>query len=323
MKTKFLFTLFLLGILCHQGNSQITPANLRQLQKKEDSLAAFARDMILDSLTAGRMRSDSQLVRTLVRSLQIKNSFFYPFDNVLGISKLYAPDSLFRIFSWTLSYDDYYSRQRGAIQLQTRDGSLRLIPLYDVSEISMDVMDSVRTKLNWIGAVYYDMVKTEYKGKPYYTLFGIDNNTVMSNKKWIEVLSFNERGEPQFGGPFFSFKEDSVKKPVQFRVQLEYKEDARILLRYDPEMQMIIYDHLVPEDGEPEKKWTYVPDGDYEGFKWQNGQWVHIEKIFNFKLQDGEAPLEKPILDNKGKTNESVLEQQSEKNKTKKPGGNR
>ena len=321
LKRKPIFFFLLLSILALESPGQISSADLRTLSRKEDSMATYARNMIVDSFTAGRMRSDSLLVRTMIRSLQIKNSFYYPFDSVLGISRLYAPDSSFRIFSWTLSYDQYYSRQRGAIQMNTPDGSLKLFPLYDVSEISMNIMDSVRTKMNWIGAVYYDMVETEYQGKKFYTLFGIDNNTEMSDKKWIEVLHFNKAGEPLFGGPFFDFRQDTIPRAPQNRIQLEYKEGVRILLRYDPELQMIIYDHLVPEDGEPEKKWTYVPDGDYEGFKWENGRWGHIEKVFDFKLQDGEAPVEKPILDNKGNVNETILQQQSDTNKQKKKSG--
>ena len=32
-------------------------------------------------------------------------------------------------------------------------------------------------KNTWIGAMYYNIVKTQFKGKNYYTLFGFDNNT--------------------------------------------------------------------------------------------------------------------------------------------------
>ncbi len=162
---------------------------------KEDTLKELAKDLITDSTIADRMRSDSLFIRTLVRTLEIKNSFYYPFDSVIGVSKLYAPDTSFRIFTWTLSLDDvgYYSRQRGAIQFPTADGSLKLIPLRDCSEFTANPMDSVRTKDNWIGAVYYNIVKTDYQGKKYYTLFGYDNNSAMSNKKWIEVLTFNSK----------------------------------------------------------------------------------------------------------------------------------
>ena len=253
------------------------------------------------------MRSDSSFIRALVRSLQVKNSFFYPFDSVKGISKLYAPDSSFRIFTWNLSYDEYYSRQRGAIQMKTKDGSLKLIPLRDVSEFTADPMDSVRNKTNWIGAVYYRVIQTKYNNKNFYTLFGYDANSAMTNKKWIEVMTFNDNNEPVFGGKYFSFEQDSAKKPTQFRFNIEYKKAASTTVNYDDELKIVLYDHLISETDEPEKPFTFVPDGDYEGFKWEKGKWVHIDKVFTYKLQDGQAPVGDPILDSQGNHDQEKL----------------
>ncbi len=287
-------------MICLNALSQgITASDKKILQQKEDSLQLLAKSLIVDSLTEQRMRNDSLFVKTLIRALQVKNSFKYPFDSVAGISKLYAPDSSFRIFTWTLSFDEYYSRQRGAIQVRTRDGSLKLLPLRDYSEFTRAAEDSMRDRMHWIGAVYYRIIQTEHQGKKYYTLFGFDDNSVRSNKKWIDVLSFNERNEPVFGG-HFSFEEDTVKRGRQFRYQIEYKKEASTYVNYDDELKLIIVDHLISESDEPENKWTYVPDGDYEGFQWKNGRWVHIEKVFHEKLQDGQAPVPNPIRDGEG-----------------------
>jgi hypothetical protein len=57
---------------------------------------------------------------------------------------------------------------------------------------------------------------------------------------------------------------------------------------------MILYDHLISETNEPKKKYTLIPDGDYEGFQWKNGQWLHIDKVFKQKLEDGQAPIPIP-----------------------------
>lgn len=306
------------------AQSPITSADRKKLKIKEDSLAIHSRNMAVEQEMADRMIADSIFIRTLVRSLQIKNSFYYPFDSVLGISKLYAPDSSFRIFSWNLNYDNYYSRQRGAIQMRTRDGSLKLFPLRDVSEFTENPMDSARDRNNWIGAVYYNIIRTQYNGKNYYTLFGFDGHTVRSSKKWLEVLSFNNRGEPVFGGPFFSFAQDSIPKPDQNRFSLEFKKDARVLLDYLQEENIILVDHLISENDEPDNPWTYVPDGDNEAFRWENGKWVHIDKAFTYKIDMSDAdpymgnpPVEKPILDSKGGKNEKKLQEQSEKNRQK------
>jgi len=322
---KIIYTFLAILCLSEWGISQtITAVDKRKLKEKEDSLKIYAQDLTLDSTTAGRMKSDSQFTRTLVRALEIKNSFYYPFETVEGVSKLYSPDTSFRIFTWTLAFDDYYSRQKGAIQLRTADGSLKLIPLRDNSEFTTNPEDSVRTKDTWIGAVYYNIIKTQYKGKNYYTLFGFDNNSVTSSKKWIEVLTFNEKKEPLFGGPFFTYDKDSVKKAPQFRVSLEYKKDANALANYIDELQLILVDDLVSETDEPDNPWTFVPDGDNEGYKWENGKWVHIEKVFNYKIDMkgvdpmvGKPPVGDPLFDIKGNKDEKKLQEKTDKNKKK------
>lgn len=317
MKKSILILFCLICIHSVADAQKISVSDLKQLSKKEDSLKKLAKNLIVDSLTAKRMRNDSLFIRTLVRTLQIKNSFYYPFDSVKGISALYAPDSTFRIFTWSLSFDDYYSRQRGAIQFRTSDGSLKLLPLVDNSEFTASPADSIRSTGNWIGAVYYNIIKTEHQGKSYYTLFGFDDHSVRSNRKWIDVLTFNSKGLPQFGG-LFSFEKDSVKRPDQNRFFIEYKKDASALVNYIEDEGMILFEHLISETEEHDKPYTFIPDGDYEGFKWINGKWLHIDKVFNFKLQDGEAPIPDPIRDSKGNNFEEKLKEQSEKNKTKK-----
>jgi hypothetical protein len=72
-------------------------------------------------------------------------------------------------------------------------------------------------------------------------------------------------------------------------------------------MNMIIYEHLISETGEVQKKYTYIPDGDYEGLEWKNGKWAHIVKVFNQITPEGKEPVPHPILDDKGNIDESKL----------------
>lgn len=319
---SILIVLFCLTI-AQSGYSQapkFSAAEIKAFRQKEDSLKEFAQYLNTDETTEDRMYSDSIFTKTLIRSLLLKNSFYYPFDSILGISKLYAPDTSFRIFTWNVIYGpDYpvYSQQRGAIQMRTTDGSLKLFPLRDVSEFYDNPEDSVRNKSNWIGAVYYNMILNQYKGKNYYTLFGFDPNSVQSSKKWMEVLTFNDKKEPVFGGPIFTFEKDSIPKPPKYRYSIEYKKNTRVLFDFVPDENMILVDHLVSESDQPELKWTLIPDGDQEGFKWVNGKWQHIDKVFTFKLEDGQAPVVDPILDIKGNKNEQKLLERTEKNKAR------
>ena len=309
-----LFCLVAFVVLFHSGKSQsVHSADLKNLVKKEDSLKRFSDSMINGSSPSVRFRADSNFVRALVRALRVNNSFYYPFESLQTISRLYPPDSSFRIFTWQLKRDEYMYLQKGAIQVRTPDGSLKLFPLFDYSMYTAKPEDSVRKKDQWIGAIYYRIIQKEHNGKKYYTLLGFDDFSISSNKKWMEVLTFNN-GEPVFGGPYISFKNDSIKIPVKSRFHIEYKKEANTTFNYNPELDMIIVDHLISETEEPEKKSTYIPDGDFEGFKWEDGQWVHVYKVFDFKLQDGQFPQDALIKDEQGNIDEKKLEEASQKN---------
>lgn len=321
MKKPLLYIFFFIALGSVATAQKISSADLKILKKKEDSLKAFAKALNIDSLPANRMRSDSHFIKTLLRSIHVKNSFYFPFDSVRGIGNLYAPDSTFRIITWSLSYSEDFNSQRGVIQFKTADGSTKYIPLIDNSHRTPFPEDSVRGARNWIGAIYYNIIQTKHKGKNYYTLFGFDPHGIRSNKKWIEVLTFDSNRMPVFGGQYFSFEKDSVKRPVQMRYAIEYKKEASSTVNFDPELNLILVDHLVSESDEPELAFTLVPDGDYEGFKWVNGKWLHIDKVFHEKLEDGQAPVPDPLRDIRGNTNEEKLKQQSDKNKGRKKDG--
>jgi hypothetical protein len=290
-------------LLCFGTNvfaqQPLTKSAKALLKIKEDSLSIIGKQIVASEEASVRFRSDSQFTRLLVRSLKTPFSFNYPFDSLTTISRLYSPDSLFRIFTWQVSRDADLHRRHGAIQMRTADGSLKLFPLIDRSIVIQNQEDTVTNNEWWIGAIYYKVIKKVYNNKNYYTLFGYDENSIRSTKKRIEVLTFDEKDSPVFGGKYFTFEKDTINKPVQSRYTIEYKKNGNGRILYDDELDMIIYDHLISESNEPAKKFTYIPDGDYEGFKWVNGKWQHIEKVFNQKLEDGQAPVLKPITEKK------------------------
>jgi len=265
---------------------------------REDSMKQYAFDIVNAREAADRFRSDSIFTRILVRALKEPYSFSFPFDSLQTISRLYSPDSSFRIFTWQVIKDEKTFRRHGAIQMRTEDGSLTLYPLIDKTALVDDPKNTVNGNEEWIGAIYDKMIETSYQGKKFYTLLGYDENNFRSTKKRIEVLTF-QNNSPVFGGPFFSFDADIPPKPTQTRFSIEYKKGGNGSIKFDEELNMILFDHLISESNQPDKKYTYIPDGDYEGFKWDKGRWVHIDKVFDFKLEDGQAPVEKPVLQNK------------------------
>jgi len=293
MKKLSLLTIFLL--ICFIGSTQpITKTDLKFLHKKEDSLKIYSVKLLQGINDIDRFKADSIFTRVFVRALKTTNSFYYPFDSVESVSKLYAPDSSFRIYTWQMVVNENMTRQHGAIQMKTPDGSLKLFPLIDKSDIMQNISDSVGDNKGWVGAVYYRIVEKKDKGQNIYTLLGYDENNIRSTKKIIEILQF-VYGQPVFGDPIFSFEKDSINRAPVSRYVLEFKKDAGARLAYDDDMGMIIFEHLISETNEPKKKWTYIGDGDYEGFKWVNGKWLHVEKVFTQVTPDGQAPVPKPV----------------------------
>ncbi len=302
----FLLSFVLFGATCF--GQHISAKDKKILQKKEDSLTTFAYQILDGRNIEDRFTADSQFTRTLVRALQIKNSFYFPFDSLLTIARVVPADSSFKIFTWQFAINGDMIRQHGAIQMNTSDGSLKLFPLIDKTDLIKNIEDTITSNRAWIGALYYKIVEEKAFGKKYYTLLGFDDNNMVSDRKIIDILTFKD-GQPVFGGPNFSFKNNSLHGDNIDRYVMEYKKNASPKLSFDSSMGLIIFEHLVSETGEPQKKYTYIPDGDYEGLKWKDGKWVYIEKIFNQITPEGHEPVPHPILDAKGNIDESKLSQ--------------
>lgn len=304
---KFLQILFLACIATTGLTAQgISKADYSTLQKKEDSLKTLSEKIIQGVNPIDRLKADSIFTKVLVRALKTKNSFSYPFDSLFTISKLYAPDSSFRIYSWQMVINDNVIRQHGAIQMKTADGSLKLFPLIDKSDITLNMQDTIANHLGWMGAVYYKIVLTKHQGISYYTLLGYDENNIRSNKKIIELLTFKD-GQPVFGARQFSVASGFGYNNKMARFVMEYKKQASPRLTYDADLDMIIFEHLVSESNQPNKKWTLIGDGDYEGFKWTDGKWVYVNKVFNEVTAEGNAPMPAPLRDDAGKIDETKL----------------
>ncbi len=300
----------------HLQAQNLSSSNLKRLQDIEASIQGYSDSLIRANEMVDRFRADSFFIRGLIQALQVPYSFEYNFDSIKTVSKLYAPDNSFKIFTWSVMKDFTYYRQRGAIQMKTADGSLKLFPLFDFSDFTKAPGDSIRDAKHWIGAVYYKIVLKTFNNKNYYTLLGLDENNERTNKKWIEILTFDASGNPQFGGRMFSYPADNMK-PSQptYRFCIEYKKDGGVRMNYDPKYDEIIFDHLTSESNDPTNKATLIPYGDFEGFKWINGKWTFVSNPFaNVIFDEKQKSLPAPLLDEKGNHNEKKLLEQSKKN---------
>jgi hypothetical protein len=268
---KIFFVLFL---VCNQLAAQ----SIAQL---EDQIKKTAFNIVNAETYSERVTADSSFTRGLVRALKTPYSFNHKFDSLITVSTLFSPDSTFKIFTWQLLAEDEKSyRQKGAIQMNTKDGSLQLIPLFDCSEFTDAPTDSVRDVKHWIGAIYYKIIPKKFNNKTYYTLLGLDGNNAVTHKKWMDVMYFDNDNKPVFGGNFFVYKNDEFKpKQPTSRFVIEYKKESIVKMNYDIDLDLIIFATLISEENDPTKKETLVPYGTYEGFKWDKGKWIHYPRI--------------------------------------------
>jgi len=245
-------------------------SNANRLNMYQDSLADLGKVMINNDNELERQNANTMFVKTLVAALKVPNSFLFPFDSVKTVSILNSPDNRFRILSWHIMNDDGSYRFYGALQLNT-GGPLKLFPLVDYSPLLEHPEDSVTDNRKWYGAQYYKIIRVT-GDKSYYVLLGWKGYTVNSTKKVIEVLSF-KNDKPVFGMEVFGTSKHK-------RIIFQYTRQASMLLKYVPEQDLIVFDHLSPPDDKSKKNpETFGPDLSYDGYKLINGRWKYEDNL--------------------------------------------
>ena len=271
---SLVITCFLLAAMPRLIFAQHSDENVRikQLNLYQDTLIELGKKFINDENDLERKNANYAFIKTLVNALKIPNSFLFGFDSVKSIKVINSPDNRFRIFSWNIKNSDGSYRFYGTIQLNT-GGKLKMYPLEDYSPLLKNPEDSVTDNHKWYGAQYYKIVPV-YAPKPYYILVGWKGYTVESTKKVIDVLSFTG-DKPELGLHVF----DGNGK-TRARVVFEYNREVSMLLRYVPENNTIVFDHLAPPDPKLKGKHSsYGPDLTYSGYKLKNGRWVYVDNL--------------------------------------------
>jgi len=271
----------------------LSKSDLRKLKLLEDTLHQLSNSMTYDTLLSVRKTSCYAFIPKLVTALRINNSFYYRFDSLETVSIIYPDDSTFRILTWQLVFPGGNFRYYGVIQM--RSAKMKIFPLFDMRDTLGYQSQLITTKDNWYGCLYYNVIEKQAGNKAIYTLFGFEAADILTRRKVVDVLTFNNQGEPRFGDPIFCFKyNDSTRVKLLdtlTRFFIEYKSSAPTVLNYDRDMEMIVFDHVAPPDEKAKgATFSYVPDGTYEGFVWLNDHWNWVEKVFTFAINENDNP---------------------------------
>ena len=244
------------------------------LKAGEEKIALLFRHIHQEKQEQSMISMNDSVIRLFEEVLKDPLSFTYPFDSLRYAGKLYPPDTSFRMINWNLSLPDGHFRYFGFIlQQDSLRHTSRVISLHDHAEDIRNPEDTLLTPACWYGALYYDILLDRWQGTSFYTLLGIGYEDMFMTRKIIDVITFDKEGDIIFGAPIFS-----TDKHIHDRVIFRFSARVSMLLHYNGQMKMIVFDHLSPSRPQYEGLYQfYGPDSSYDGFAFYNGMW-HLKR---------------------------------------------
>lgn len=301
MTRRLILILLFIPALAFQSVSQ----NKAKYKEVQDSLLLLGMKMPGLKPEFARYECNEQFKKMLGGLLDDEGSYGLAWDSVRYMSVISPPDASFRLFTWVVRKDEGGYEYFGYLQKNPKSGSgEKLFELTDKSDYITNPELKVLDDENWLGAAYYKIIQTKYKGHKSYTLLGWKGNSVLTTKKVIEVLSFKNSGTPVFGAALFR-KYKEKEKPL--RVIFEYSAKASMSLKYEKQFMhvfkkkknkkkkevlkrenMIVFDRLGPLDTRVSEYSTdlegqyqfYVPETNIvDAFVFRSGRWVYVKDI--------------------------------------------
>jgi len=243
---------------------------------------------LLQAPDTSKIKLNDEFKEMLSELLHDFQSLTYDLSALKSVSVLTSPDNNFRIYSWPLEVSpgnyDYYGFTQCLINKKIL--RLKVVELQNSIFEMTHKADKIYGANQWRGGLYYKLVPSKKKKSRHFLLLGWDGHNKRSTKKLIEVISFTKKGEPVFGAPVLNFEvkqekknfrlkqSNEVKYQVKYRHEFEYSSKVSMMLRYDEELKMVVFDHLAPMNPKlVSVKATYVPDYSYDGLRLKKGKW--------------------------------------------------
>ena len=258
--------------------SAIFAQEANEFKLTEDSLKIYGNIILNGNSDEEKTLANKNFLTLLEKTINNPASFEYPFDSVVMLMKLKADNNSFRLYNWNMPKSDGTFEYFGFIQ--TYNKKKKRIMVYKLQDKKSEMRIPENTtgdNYKWYGCLYYKLIEVTNKKNTYYTLLGWDGNDKTSNKKLIETLSFSNNGFPRFGLPVLMYEKEKKQKK---RIIFEYNEMAVMSLRWEPGMNMIIFNHLSPPDSRFTGQYQYYgPDETFDGFELKKGKWIYQPAI--------------------------------------------
>ena len=243
-----------------------------QGQVNTDTLQKYSQLMHHAAVLEERLSAGAKFETLLDDLLEMQDGFTFQSTSVKLLSVLHSPDKVFRVFTWNIPLDSGRYEFKGRILMRS---PYRIMKLKDVSQNIQKPESKTLKNGEWFGATYYQISgPIERKGKTY-TLLGWNGHNAYSNKKLIETLQINEKGEFLMGVPALF-----DGKRYQCRRIFEYAENVNMSLKFQEKGRRIIFDHLAPPQPAMEGVYAfYGPDFTYDAYRLKKGKWVFEKDV--------------------------------------------
>ncbi len=255
------------------------------LTMEEDSLKELFVSMNAAKTDDEKLKYNGMILEFMEDILFDYSSFDHPFNTIRNLGKIKSEDDKVRIYNWNIMFADNSFKYYGFVQyhLESKDEYL-VYRLEDISDVIEHPERQTLKEDSWYGALYYEIVEVKDKQHVYYTLLGWDGNSDLTSRKVVDVLYFTSSGKPRFGASIFSMvyeRRPGVKRTKrQKRLLFEYSSKVRMSLKYDHDLKMIVFDHLLPTETYLTGNYQfYGPDLSHDGLKFKKGLWHHKEDI--------------------------------------------
>lgn len=250
-----------------------------ELRSDESELRSLF-ELLYDGNPANPDSLLNEIDKAMEVSLRKPGAMDYPWNRLDRIGKIASEDGILKIYTWHYEDGPDAFRYFGFIQVRKKRAPQEVYPMVDRQMSQRGVYRADQSIYQWYGKLYYGMVSKKHRRKTCYTLLGMDFNNSRSNIKSVEVMSIL-RNKPRFERELFFNGNQKAD-----RVVLEYSDQVAITVRFDPKLEMIVFDHLVPLHPVYENNLEfYGPDGSYDGLEFSEGLW-HFREDIDARMPD-------------------------------------
>lgn len=218
--------------------------------------------------------SNRQFIVSLRQMLREKREIQW--DSLPFVSHLASQDGNIDLCTWNIIQGSDVPVYFGLIQIQHKKKIYQTILEQSPESWKQKVTQKEWSPAQWPGAIYYQLIEVGKKKNRYYVLLGFNTESEISNKKIIETLNIQANGKVSFGKKVFN-----IDKKWQHRLIFEYGKDVSMSIKYHPENQWIVFDHLSPEENSKTGFYSfYGPDFSYDALQLQKEKsWLYIKDI--------------------------------------------